>query len=277
MEKQYEQVIYEKLGPVARVTFNRPEKLNAMNAVMNSELRDVFEDVQRDNKVRVLVLTGAGRAFCSGEDVNNIYRGSVAQAERMSSAGVKNIPTPMSASPMPRLMHETVEKPIISAINGVAAGAGYGMALASDIRLASTEARFAHIYLRRALVTSAETFWLPKLVGLGNALYHVLMADDLDAEEAYRIGLVQRLLPPEKLMEETMAAAQRIAEGPALAQRFTKMAMEKGLLSTYKETMDFVGWARALAATAGEVQEGSRAFLEKRKANFMGVDGQPSS
>jgi 2-(1,2-epoxy-1,2-dihydrophenyl)acetyl-CoA isomerase len=267
--QNYEQVIYEKLGPVARVTFNRPEKLNAMNQIMNSELRQVFEDVQKDDSVRVLVLTGAGRAFSTGEDVNNIYRGSVAQRDRLSATGVKNVATPGPASPMPRLMHETVQKPIISAVNGVAAGAGYGMALASDFRFASTEARFAHIYLRRALVTSAETFWLPKLVGLGNALFHVLMADDIEADEAYRIGLVQKLLPPEKLMDETMSAAERIAAGPAVAQRFTKLAMERGLLSSYKETMEFVGWARSLAAGAGEVQEGSKAFLEKRAPNFM--------
>jgi 2-(1,2-epoxy-1,2-dihydrophenyl)acetyl-CoA isomerase len=269
MTQNYAQLIYDKVGPVAVVTFNRPEKLNAMNEIMNAELGQVFADVQKDDSVRVLVLTGAGRAFCSGEDVNNIYRGSVAQRERLSATGVKNIPTPVAASPMPRLMHETVQKPVIAAVNGVAAGAGYGMALASDFRFASTEARFAHIYLRRALVASAETFWLPKLVGLGNALYHVLMADEIDAEEAYRIGLVQKLLPPEKLMEETMSAAERIAAGPAVAQRFTKMAMERGLLSTYKETMEFVGWARALAAGAGEVQEGSRAFLEKRQPNFL--------
>jgi enoyl-CoA hydratase/carnithine racemase len=94
------------------------------------------------------------------------------------------------------------------------------------------------------------------------------MADDLDAEEAFRIGLVQKLYPPDRLMDEAMAIAERIAQGPAVAQRFTKLAMERGLLSTYKETMEFVGWARALAASAGEVQEGSKAFLEKRPPNF---------
>jgi len=268
MENSLEQVIFERIGSVALVTLNRPEKLNAMNAVMNSELGQVFEEVQGNEAIRVLVITGAGRAFCSGEDVNNIYRGSVAQAERAAQPGVKNVRTPGPASPVPRLMHDVVEKPILVAVNGVAAGAGYGLALAADIRFASPEARFAHIYLRRAMVASAETFWLPKLVGLGNALYHVLMADDLDAQEAYRIGLVQKLCPADQLIAETMAAAERISEGPAVAQRFTKKAMERGLLSTYRETMEFVGWARSVASASGETREGSRAFLEKKKPNF---------
>jgi 2-(1,2-epoxy-1,2-dihydrophenyl)acetyl-CoA isomerase len=269
MAESYELILYEEIGKVARVTFNRPEKLNAMNATMNAELGDVFRAVQENDGVRVLVLTGAGRAFSSGEDVNNIYRGSVAASERLApSDKVKSVRTPGAASPIPRLMHDTVEKPVIAAVNGVAAGAGYGLALAADIRIASTEARFAHIYLRRAMVASAETYWLPKFVGLGNALYHVLTADDLSAEEAYRIGLVQKLVAPEALMDETMAVAERIADGPPVAQKFTKMAMEKGILTTYEETMEFVGWARAVAGPSGETREGSRAFLEKRKPDF---------
>ena len=267
-DDKYELITYEKTGGIACVTFNRPEKLNAMNAIMNAELKTAFQRVQEDDSVRVLVLTGAGRAFSSGEDVNNIYRGSVAQAERLAQDGVKVVQTPGAASPIPRFMHETVEKPVIAAVNGVAAGAGYGLALAADIRVTSTEARFAHIYLRRAMVASAETYWLPKLVGLGNALFHVLSADDLDAEEAYRIGLVQKLVKPQDLMSTTMELAEKIASGPPVAQKFTKKAMEKGILSSYEETMQFVGWARSVAGPSGETREGSKAFLEKRKPKF---------
>jgi 2-(1,2-epoxy-1,2-dihydrophenyl)acetyl-CoA isomerase len=268
-DKKYEQVLYEKIGPIGLVTLNQPEKLNSMGQVMSRELQEVWQEIRADDGVRVMVLTGAGRAFSSGADVGGIYQGSTRAAERLAQSGIKNVPTPGPASPLPRYMHTTVEKPIIAMINGAAAGAGYGLALAADIRIASTTARFHHIYLRRALITSAETFWLPKLIGLGNAMYHVLTADDMDADEAYRVGLVQKVFPPEQLRDETMAIAQKIAEGPAVATRFTKMAMERGLLSTYQETMDFVGWARALATSAGEVQEGSKAFLEKRKPNFL--------
>lgn len=153
--------IYEKKDHVATLTFNFPKKLNAMDRIMSRELHEVFPDVQADPSIRVLVLTGAGRGFCSGADVRAFQPDSY--KEQTAAEGEQRYyRQPMTSSPMPRYMHDTVRKPTISAIsaisaiNGIATGAGYGMAMASDIRIASTNASFSHVYLRRALIPSAE-------------------------------------------------------------------------------------------------------------------------
>jgi enoyl-CoA hydratase/carnithine racemase len=169
---------------------------------------------------------------------------------------------------MPRYMAERVKKPVIAAINGVAAGAGYGLAMASDIRIATPEARFAHIYLRRALVPSAETWWLPRLIGIGPALYHILMSDEMGAEEALRLGLLIKIVPSQDLLPEAMAIANKIAEGPPVATMYAKMAVYNAMTMTFPEAMEFVGSVRQLAFPAGEFAEGTRSFLEKRKPVF---------
>lgn len=265
----YTLIRYEKDGPVAVLTFNRPERLNAFAPDMEEEMFEAMLDAQRDDAVRVLVLTGTGRAFSSGEDVRVIAAGNERLRERAPRNGLRNVSTPSPASPHGRYLKDNVEKPVIAAVNGVAAGGGYALALAADIRIASTNARFAHIYLRRALVTSAEVWYLPRLIGLGPAMQHILMRDDIDAEEALRLNLVSKVVEPDQLMPETMAIAHHIAQGPPVATRFTKKAVYKGMFASYTETMEYVAWARALGAASGEVTEGAAAFLEKRPPNYL--------
>lgn len=262
----YKYIVYEKDTRIAKITMNRPQKFNAMFPDMEEELLSAFRDCQKDDNIRVLVLTGAGRAFSSGEDVAWLQE----RARRLEGIPPEQrpVPTPMWASPIPRALVDIVEKPVIASVNGVCAGAGYGLALASDIRIASEKARFAHIYLRRALTTSCEVWLLPRLIGLGPAFYHILMADDMDAQEALRLNLVSRVVPHEKLEAETRELALQIAERPPVATRFTKRAIYKGLLSSLNDTMEFVGYARAAAAGSREPEEGRRAFLEKRKPVF---------
>ena len=264
---QYQLINFEKEGHVATLTFNRPEKLNAMNPDMEREMRAAVDDSQYDPQVRVLILTGQGRAFSTGEDVGVLDRWSHWRPQASSSQQTV-LPLPMSSAPMPRYMVERVKKPVIAAINGVAAGAGYGLAMASDIRIGTPDARFAHIYLRRALVPSAEVWWLPRLIGLGPALYHVLMSDDMGAEEALRLGLLLKIVPAEELMTEAIAIASRIAEGPPVATMYAKMAMYNAMTTTFEEAMEFAGAARQLAHPSGEFAEGTRSFLEKRKPIF---------
>lgn len=266
---KYTLIQFEKVGPVAVLTFNRPDRLNAFAPDMEEEMFDAMLDAQHDNAVRVLVLTGAGHAFSSGEDVRVIAAGNQRQRELSSGGGLRNIPTPSPASPHGRFLKDNVEKPVIAAVNGVAAGGGYALALAADVRIASTQARFAHIYLRRALVTSAEVWYLPRLIGLGPAMHHILLRDDINAEEALRLNLVSKVVEPESLMPEAMAMAHRIAQGPPVATRLTKKAIYKGMFATYTETMEYVSWARAIAAASGEVTEGANAFLEKRSPNYL--------
>ncbi|MBI2846410.1 MAG: enoyl-CoA hydratase/isomerase family protein [Chloroflexi bacterium] len=263
---EYKHIVYEKDSRIAKVTMNRPQKLNAMFPEMEEELISAFRDCQKDDNIRVLVFTGTGRAFSSGEDVRVLQE----RAEQLKKASPeqKPTPTPMWASPIPRAMIDIVEKPVIASVNGVCAGAGYGLALASDIRIASENARFAHVYLRRALTTSCEVWFLPRLIGLGPAFYHILTADDMDAKEALRLNFVCKVVPQEKLEAETRDLALKIAERPPVATKFTKRAIYKGLLSSLAETMEFVGYARAAAAGSRESEEGRRAFLEKRKPVF---------
>ncbi len=263
----YEHIIYEKKDHVATITFNLPEKLNAMDRVMTRELRDVFPDVQADSSVRVLLLTGAGRGFCSGADVRE-FRPDSHQENTAGPGEQRYYQQPMTSSPMPRYMHDTVRKPVISAINGVAAGAGYGMAMASDIRIASTNATFSHIYLRRALIPSAELWWLQRLVGIGMARHLLFTGKDIDADEALRIGLVTQLAAPDALMDDAWEIAERIASGPPVATQWAKVLMDKARDLDYDQTQHLSGLARGLSQPSGEFSEGTRSFLEKREPEF---------
>jgi 2-(1,2-epoxy-1,2-dihydrophenyl)acetyl-CoA isomerase len=254
----YEHIIYEKRGHVAGVTFNFPEKLNAMDRIMNQELHEIFPEIQRDSSVRVVLLTGAGRGFCSGADV----RAFRPDSHQDTTAG------PGEQVYLPRYMHDTVKKPVISAINGIAAGAGYGMAMASDIRIASKSASFSHVYLRRALIPSAELWWLQRLVGISNARHLLFTNKDIDAEEAYRIGLISQLCEPDELMDEAWALAEEVAAGPPVATQWAKVLMDKALDLNYDDTQYLSGLARAHSQPAGEFGEGVRSFLEKRMPEF---------
>lgn len=264
---EYEHIIYEVSQHVATITFNAPEKLNAMDAIMHRELTDVLPRVQADGDVRVLVLTGAGRGFCSGADVRN-FRPESYKSRTAGEGEQRYYQQPRPSSPMPRFMHDTVKKPVISAINGVAAGAGYGMALASDLRVASSKATFSHVYLRRALIPSAELWWLQRLIGIQKARYLLYLNRDIDAQEAERLGLTLMTTAPERLMETAMAMAVEIASGPPVATQWAKVLFDKALDLDYDETQYLSGLARSLAEPAGEFTEGTKSFLEKRPPNF---------
>jgi 2-(1,2-epoxy-1,2-dihydrophenyl)acetyl-CoA isomerase len=263
----YEHIIYEVSDHVATLTFNFPEKLNAMDSIMSQELYDVLPKVQADSSVRVLLITGAGRGFCSGADVRQ-FRPDSHEEREFNDRGQTYYQQPSPSSPVPRFMHDTVRKPVVSAINGIAAGAGYGMAMASDIRIASTNASFSHVYLRRALIPSAELWYLQHLVGVGMARHLLFTNKDIDAEEAYRIGLVTQLSEPEKLMDDARELAADIASGPPVATQWAKVLMDRALDLSYDDAQYLSGLARGLSQPAGEFGEGVRSFLEKRAPEF---------
>jgi enoyl-CoA hydratase/carnithine racemase len=263
----YEHLNYEKTGHVATLTFNFPERLNAMDRIMSQELHDAIPRLQKDSSVRAVILTGAGRGFCSGADVRAFRPDS--HQEQTASAGQQTYyQQPGPSSPMPRFMHDTLKKPVISAINGVTAGAGYGMALASDLRIASTNAKFSHVYLRRALIPSAELWWLQRLVGIQQARYLLYLNKDIDAQEAQHLGLIVELTEPEDLMARAMEVAQAIAAGPPVATQWAKVLFDKALDLDYDDTQYLSGLARGLAQPAGEFAEGVASFLEKRRSTF---------
>jgi 2-(1,2-epoxy-1,2-dihydrophenyl)acetyl-CoA isomerase len=264
-------IIYETFDQVARLTFNRPEALNSFTPEMESDIHRKLDAFNADPRLRVLILTGAGRAFSAGG--SRPFR-TAASAEPGQAPGdsarpaSQDVRMPERASPHGRFLFEHVDKPVIAAVNGVAAGEGYALALVSDIRIGSTQARFAHPYLLRGIMPAAEVWWLPRIIGLGATLYHILMADFIDANEALRLGLLSKVVEPEALADEALTLAREIAKRAPITTRFTKRAIYQGLLQDYASCMNAVGWARAVAETSDESQEGVRAFMEKREPHF---------
>jgi enoyl-CoA hydratase/carnithine racemase len=254
-----DEILLEVRDHIATITMNRPEKLNSLTPTMEEELKVIFKQCQDDDDVRVLILTGAGeKGFCSGFDVNNLI--DVEGRPKVFKPG-QTIPTPAPSNLVPLFMFKTVEKPVIAAVNGVAAGEGYCLSLASDIRFASENARFVHVYLRRALVGSGETWWLSRLIGLGPAMYHVLSADEINAEEALRLNLISRLIPADRLYGETFAFAQKLAAMDPTTMKFTKKAIRKGLTMDYESTMEWAGYFRRIANPSGAGLAAMEGFL----------------
>lgn len=263
----YQRIIYDVQDRMGVLTLNYPEKLNAMDQLMHQELYDLFPRVQNDSGVRALVITGMGRGFCSGADVRNFRPERF--KERAASDGQQTYyqqPTP--SSPMPRFMHDTVKKPVISAINGIAAGAGYGLALASDLRVASSNASFSHVYLRRALIPSAELWYLQRLIGIQQARYLLYLNRDINAQEALDLGLILKVVEPGEALKCGLEIAREIAAGPPVATQWAKVLFDKALDLNYDDTQYLSGLARGLSEPSGEFAEGTRAFLEKRKPVF---------
>jgi 2-(1,2-epoxy-1,2-dihydrophenyl)acetyl-CoA isomerase len=260
---EYQNIIYEKDQRTAIVTLNRPEKLNSLSREMQDELKHAFLEAEHNPDVRVIVLTGVGRGFCTGADVRDLDVTAQRMAEKNGAA-----PTPFAGNPIPRFFHDEIKKPIVAAINGVVAGMGYSMAVGSEIKIASDRTRFSHIYLRRAFVTSGEVWFLPRLIGLTDALWHILLSEDITAEQALQYRLVNKVVPHDRLMDETLAVCRIIEQKPPLALQYTKQAIWRGLDLSYNETMEYIGYARAIVGQAGEFAEGTRAFLEKREPVF---------
>lgn len=269
---KFEQVIYEKENGVGTLIMNNPKTLNALSQTMSSELQQAFLDGEKDPAISAFILTGSGdRAFSSGADLSMGVEGGMVTGGKKpeeNPAGVRRVATPGSASPLPQWIWRNVEKPLVAAVNGVCAGMGGVSALASDIRIMSENARFAHVYNRRGLVVSGESWFLPRIMGLGPALYHIMMADDTFAEEALRLGLVSKVVPQAQLLEEARNIAEHLADGPQTALRFTKKAVYKGLNLSFFDAMDQVGLLRAANSASNESREGFKAFAEKRKPAF---------
>ena len=253
-------IIVEQSGGVMAITLNRPDVLNAVNDQMAGELRDALRQGTRDAAVRCVVITGAGRGFCSGQDLRDRAGGPTSYREHLHA----------TYNPVISLIR-TMEKPVLAAVNGVAAGAGCSLALAADLRVASERASFIEVFSRVGLVPdSGSTWFLPRLVGLGKALELAYLAEPVDAQEALRLGLVNRVVPHEDLMAKTMDLAQRLAAGPTRAYGLTKRAMTYALRSTLEDALDYEAHMQEVAGRTADHREGVTAFLEKRQARYEG-------
>jgi 2-(1,2-epoxy-1,2-dihydrophenyl)acetyl-CoA isomerase len=256
-----ETLLVAESGGVLAITLNRPEVLNAINEQMSRELQDALRAAERSAGVRCVVLTGAGRGFCSGQDLRE--RAGVGDVSYGESIRRRYNPIILRLS--------TLEKPVIAAVNGVAAGAGCNLALAADIRLASDRARFIEIFSRIGLIPdSGGTYHLPRLVGLAKAFELAYTADEVDADEALRIGLVNRVVPHDDLLTVTGELARRLAEGPTRGYGLTKRAIRYGLGASLEQALDYEAHMQEIAGRTDDHREGVAAFLEKRQPKFEG-------
>jgi 2-(1,2-epoxy-1,2-dihydrophenyl)acetyl-CoA isomerase len=243
------------------ITLDRPAALNALDHGLKGELLAAIGEVARDPEVRVVVLTGAGRAFCAGQDLKE-------PVERLSgsyAAEVRQFYNPIVTA-LRRL-----EKPVVAAVNGVAAGAGASLALACDLRIAAESASFLFTFGRVGLVPDTGATWfLPRLVGLGRAMELLLTGEALTAARALEWGLVNRVVPDESLMAEATALAETLAAAAPRALALTKRALARSLELGLEAALDHEAWLQGVAGRTEDHREGLAAFLEKRPPIFRG-------
>ena len=261
----YQEIIFEKEKGVATITLNRTEKLNALNRAEIDQLLQALSQIKDDLSIRAVILTGAGRGFCSGYDVTM-------QAARFDSDGAQERRKVLSEPilSVPPLMRR-LEQPVIGAINGIAAGGGLALALACDICLASERARFSSVFVRRALVPDCgTTYFLTRAVGTAKACELAFTGDIIDAQEALRLGMVSRVVPHDELMGQARELATKLAKGPPLAIGLTKHLLYQGASNGLTAQMVREMYAQSITTPSEDHKEGVRAFLEKREPDFKG-------
>ena len=264
----FTEVLYEVAEHVATITLNRPDRMNAATFDMGEQLGEAFAEVDGDESVRAVVVTGAGRAFCAGDDVEKAW-GDERMGEIMRWLGdVRPGMTPESH------MFLECRKPTIAAVNGAAVGIGMDFALLCDIRLASPHAKFSQMFVKLGLMADVTGYWrLPQLVGYAKAAELLFTGDMVDAEEAVRIGLVSRVLPAEELLPEAQGLAARIAANPPQSVRYIKEGLRRAVGRAYTELPEvssFVANGLAHLFTTADHKEAASAFMEKRQPEFTG-------
>lgn len=257
----FDNLLYEKRNGIGYVTVNRPEKLNALNRKTMEELQECFQEIEADDEVRAVILTGAGeKAFVGGADINELAVQTPVEGKEMSVRGQATLD-----------LIEHLGKPVIAAINGYALGGGCELALACSIRIASEQARLGQPEVKLGLLPGyAGTQRLPRLVCRGRALEMLLSGDPISASEAYRIGLVNQVVPAQDLIAAAEKLAQRIMANAPLAVKFVLEAVSHGLEMPQAEGQFLEANLFGLCCTTADMKEGTRAFLEKRPARFTG-------
>ena len=260
-EATLENVLYEKKGAIAYVTLNRPKVLNALNQRTWQDLRAAFEDARDDADVRGVILTGAGdKAFIAGADISELAQVTAVQAERSSTYGQEVLN-----------LVENLGKPVVAAINGFALGGGCETAMACTIRLATESARFGQPEVKLGVPPGGGgTQRLPRLVGKGRALQLILSGEMISAQEAYRIGLVNEVVPAADLIPRAEAILKQIFANAPLAVKYSLEAVNKGLETSQTEGLALEASFFGLCAGTEDKQEGTQAFLQKRAPQFQG-------
>lgn len=256
-----ENVLYEKKGAVVYITLNRPKVLNALNQRTWEELRSAFEDARDDAEVRGIIVTGAGdKAFAAGADISELAKATVVEAEKSSSYGQEVLN-----------LVESLGKPVIAAVNGFALGGGCETAMACTIRVASENAKFGVPEVTLGLIPGCGgTQRLPRLVGKGRALQLILTGETISAQEAWRIGLVNEVVPAANLIARAEAVLKQIAANAPIAVKYSLDAANKGLDTSQSEGFALEASYFGICASTEDKKEGTSAFLEKRAPQFAG-------
>jgi enoyl-CoA hydratase/carnithine racemase len=270
MTTEHQDVLYDVTDSVAVITLNRPEKLNALSPDLTEGLAEYIDRAWTDDGVRVVILTGAGRGFCSGQDISGrtiADRGlpedrppSVAD-RRHNLRGIQRVGRAV----------QQLDKPYIAAVNGAAAGAGMDLASMADIRFAAQAAKFTQAYSRNAIIPgNGGCYFLPRIVGMARALELLWTSRTFTAEEALALGYVSRVVESERLMEETLAFARELAAGPPVAIQYMKQLAYKSQGVDLDTALKMAQWLQTIAASTEDAREGPRAIREKRPAVFSG-------
>src|ERR1700722_12040591 len=258
---RFENILYEKKGPIAYVTLNRPKVLNALSQAVFSELKAAFEDARDDTNIRSVILTGSGdKAFAAGADIAEVSSYTAAQGEEATrrAQGVTEL-------------IENLGKPVIAAVNGYALGGGCELAMACTLRIAAESAKFGQPEVKLGVMPGyGGTQRMPRLVGRGRALKLILSGDIIDAAEAYRIGLVDEVVPDTHVIERAETVLKKITGNAPLSVKYSLEAVNKGLETSVAEGLLIEASLFAVCASTDDKKEGTSAFLEKRAPKFQG-------
>ena len=258
----YTTILYTEKDGLATITLNRPERYNAFIDEMNFELQKVFKNLAKKPDVRVVVLTGAGKAFCSGQDLKSI-EGKL-EGRNLGESVEKRY------NPMIKAMHK-LPKPIICKLNGVAAGAGCSLALACDLIIASEKASLIEVFANIGLVLdSGSSYFLPREIGMKKAFELCTMAPKIGAQQAMQLGLVNAVVPPDELDEATQRYIDHYAKAPTKAIGLIKKMLNRSHHSTLNDMLQYEAYCQQIAGQTEDYKEGVMSFMEKRKPNFKG-------
>jgi 2-(1,2-epoxy-1,2-dihydrophenyl)acetyl-CoA isomerase len=269
----YECLTFERHGHIALVTLNRPDRLNALNTQLQDETRAACAEVGNDDELRVMIVTGAGRAFSAGVDL-----GSAGGRDAIAPDGDEDVPSQNERLDeynwvgRQAMAFYRMTKPTIAAVNGVAVGAGMSMACACDLRVGSEQTRFKTVFVERSISPdSGLTFFLPRIVGYARAVDLVFTSRNVDSEEAYRLGLLDRVVPHDRLIEESMELAESIAKWPPMAIRSAKRTIQRNLHIELEEALrNEVRGLQYAQRAPHDVAESRASFFEKREPEFTG-------